>query len=62
MIIFHYFQKSFFYEDVRLIIGSKVLNYERHVRFFQFWIYWKTIESSLEDLNCTHVTKPTQEQ
>ena len=24
----------------------EVLIYERHVRFFQFWIYWKIIESS----------------
>ena len=62
MIIFHYFQKDFSMKYVRLIFGGKVLNYERYVRFFQFWIYWKIIESSLEDLNYTRVTKPTQEQ
>ena len=47
---------------VRFIFGGKVLNYEGHMRFFQLLIYRKIIESSLEDLNSTHVTKLTQEQ
>ena len=47
---------------VRFIFGSKVLKYERHLTYFQFLIYRKFIESSLEDLNCTRVTKLAQEQ
>ena len=47
---------------VRFIFEGKVLNYERHVGFFQFLIYRKIIESSLEDLNYTRVTKLTQEE
>ena len=45
---------------VRLIFRGKVLNYERHLTYFQFSVYWKTIESSLEDLNLTRVTTPAQ--
>ena len=41
---------------VRLIFGGKVLNYERQT-YFQFSIYRKIIESRLEDLNRTRVTK-----
>ena len=47
---------------VRLIFGGKVLNYERQVRFFQFLIYRKLIESCLEGLNCTCVTILAEEQ
>ena len=46
---------------VRLIFGGKVLNYERHLTYFQFLIFRKIIESSLEDLKCTLVTTMTQE-
>ena len=46
----------------RLIFGGKVLNYERHLTYFQFLIYKKIIESSLKDLNYICVTKLTQEQ
>ena len=35
---------------VRPIFGSKVLNHERHLTYFQFLIYKKIIESSFEDL------------
>ena len=47
---------------VRLIFGGKVLNYGRHLTYFQFFINRKIIESSLEDMNYTHVTKHAQEQ
>ena len=47
---------------VRLIFGGKVLNYERHLTYFQFLIFKKIIESSLKDLNYIHVTKLAQEQ
>ena len=48
-------------KNVRLIFGGRVLNYERYLTYFQFLIYRKIIESSLEDLNYTHVTKLAQE-
>ena len=35
---------------------------KRHLTYFQFLIYKKIIESSLEDLNHTCVTKLVQEQ
>ena len=44
---------------MRFIFGGKVLNYERHVRFFQ--IFRKIVKSSLEDLNGTRVTTLVQE-
>ena len=48
---------------VRFIFGCKVLNYERHlIYYFHFFIYKKIIESSLENLNCTYVTKLVQDQ
>ena len=47
---------------VKLIFRSKVLNYERHLTYFQFLICRKIIESSLEHLNHICVTKLTQEQ
>ena len=37
------------------------MNYEKHLTYFQFLIYRKIKESSLEDLNYTCVTKPAQE-
>ena len=46
---------------VRLIFQGMVLNYERFLTNFQFLIYKKIIESSLEDLICTSVTKLAQE-
>ena len=46
---------------MRLIFQGMVLNYERHLTYFQFLIYRIIIESSLEDLNCTRVTKMAQE-
>ena len=62
MVIFQFFEKYFFTKYERLIFVGKVLNYERHLTYFQFSIFRKIIESSLEDLNYTHVTKLTQEQ
>ena len=47
---------------VRLIFGGMVLNYERHLTYFQFLIYRNIIVSILEDLNHTCVTKLAQEQ
>ena len=47
---------------VKFIFGCKVLNYESHLTYFQFFIYRKIIEISLEDLNCTCITKLAQEQ
>ena len=47
---------------VRLIFGSKGLNYVKHLAYFQFLICKEIIESSLEDLNHSHVTKLAQEQ
>ena len=38
-----------------------VLNYERHLTYFQFLIYKKIIKNSLEDLNYTCVTKLAKE-
>ena len=38
------------------------MNYERHLTYFQFLIYKKIIENSLEDLNYTHITKLAQEK
>ena len=58
MVIFHFFGKM---KYVRLFLGGKALNYEKHLTHFQFSIFKKIIESSLEDLNCTRVTKLTQE-
>ena len=58
MVIFQIFGKM---KYVGFIFGGKVLNYERHLTYFQFLIYRNIIESSLEDLNCIHVTKLTQE-
>ena len=47
---------------LEVIFGGKVLKYEIHYIYFQFLIYKKIIESRLEDLNCTCVTKAVQEQ
>ena len=49
-------------KHVRFIFEGKVLNYKRHLTYFQFLIYKKIIESSLEDLNYTRPTKLAQEQ
>ena len=46
---------------VSLIFQGKVLNYERHLTYFQFLIYKKIIESSLKDMNYTSVTRLAQE-
>ena len=46
----------------KVIFGGKVLNNERHLTYFQFSIYRKTMESTLKDLNSTFVTKLTQKQ
>ena len=46
---------------VRLIFQGKVLNYERHLTYFQFLIYRKIRKSSLKDLKHTRVTKLAQE-
>ena len=45
----------------RLIFQGMVLNYERHLTHFQFFIYRIIVESSLEDLNRTRVTRMAQE-
>ena len=34
----------------------------KDIEYFQFSIYRKIIENSLEDLNCTYVTRLAQEQ
>ena len=47
---------------VRLIFGGKVLNNERHLTYFQFFIYKKIIENGLEDMSSTCVTKLAQEE
>ena len=47
---------------VRLIFRGQVFNYKRHLAYSPILIYRKIIESSLEDLNCTHVTKLAQEE
>ena len=62
MITFLKFKKYISMKYVRLIFGSKVLNYERHLTYLQFSIYRKIIENNLEDLNYPRVTKWTQEQ
>ena len=61
MVIFQFFEKYFSMKYVRLIFLGKVLNYERHLTYFQFEMYRKIIESSLEDLIYTHVTKLAEE-
>ena len=58
MVIFQFFFKM---KYVRLIFQGKVLNYERRLTYFQFLIYRKIRESSLEDLNYTCVSKMVQE-
>ena len=56
-----YFENYFSMKYVRLIFGGNlVLNYKRHLTYFQFLIHRKIIESSSEDLNHTHVTELAQ--
>ena len=62
MVFFQFFEKYSSMKYVRLIFGGKVLNYQRHLTYFQFLIYKKIIESGLEDPNCTRITKLAQEQ
>ena len=58
MVIFQILWKM---KYVRFIFGGKVLNYKKHLTYFQFLTYRNIIESSLEDPNYTHGTKLAQE-